>query len=201
VVVIVLVGLIVASLRIDREDVRQEAANLAFAEKAYQETHGHFTDDLSELRFAHNGRISVHVVASFDEFCVDAQYGALSAVSREADFTEEGQRVSVGSGHCDGQLNSTPERLGLADFVGEYLDPLSGTRLVISADGTFTLGDVTEGTVTVREIAGFQGEFAILQPREGDVASVKIWSQGVLLTAGTCAPSDSTCGQYFRKLS
>ncbi len=114
VVLIVIASLlIVAANTIHLSDVRQQAANLAFAEKAYKETHGTYTQDLSQLSVTIRSELTVHVGATRDTFCVDAQYdagdrGILKAATYQNQFSADGRRVWTYLIQCDGSTRPPP---------------------------------------------------------------------------------------------
>jgi hypothetical protein len=104
-VAVVLIGIgVVSAATVSPDEVRQQAANLAFAEREYQAVHGRYTENLSDLTFGRNTRITVHVVATETEFCVDAQYNELAARTAEDQFDSAGETVRLHTGLCNGRL-------------------------------------------------------------------------------------------------
>ena len=67
----------VTSTRVTEDDVRQQVANLAFAERYYHEEHGEFTSDLDKLNPITVSRVhfAVFIDASSQSFCVTAYGG------------------------------------------------------------------------------------------------------------------------------
>jgi hypothetical protein len=117
--VVLLVIAIISSTKVSREDVEQEAADLAFAERDFAETHGHFTDDITELGFRPSSRIDVHVVTTLEEnkFCVDAVSGDYTGQTWDSSFSSDGETVRVFSGLCEG-----PIRRGESSIPPSWLD-------------------------------------------------------------------------------
>jgi hypothetical protein len=97
-----------ATSKVSREDVEQEAANLAFAERVFAETHGRFTDDLAELGYLPSDGMDVHVVTTPQEnkFCVDAVSGDYSGQTWDSSFTSDGETVRVFGGLCEGAIRA-----------------------------------------------------------------------------------------------
>lgn len=109
--VVLLVLWISAATKVPLEEVRQEAANVAFAERTFAETHGRFTSDLAELGYRPSGGIDVHVVTTpeEDKFCVDAASSDYAARTWDSRFRSDG--VLVAAGLCQGPVRpgSSPE--------------------------------------------------------------------------------------------
>ena len=108
-VVILLIILAVNTTRVSREDVSQQAANLAFAEHYYYEEHGEFTSDLDKLNPVTISRIhfGVYTDVSGQHFCVDAIGGdderPYRAATWDDQFTPDGERVQTWRTSCNNQ--------------------------------------------------------------------------------------------------
>jgi hypothetical protein len=105
-VLILLILLSVNAARVTEDDVGQQVANLAFAERYYYEEHGEFTSDLDKLNPVWISRVSISVFtdASGQKFCVTAWGGDHERAATYDDaFTPDGERVKWWSGRgCDG---------------------------------------------------------------------------------------------------
>jgi hypothetical protein len=118
-VVLLVIAISAATSKPSLEDVQQEAANLAFAERTFAETHGRFTDDIAELGFRPSDGMDVRVSTSLEEdkFCVDAVSGDYSARAYDSSFSSDGVTVSGFGGLCEG-----PIRPGGSSVPPSWLD-------------------------------------------------------------------------------
>jgi hypothetical protein len=132
------------------DDVRQEAANIAFAQVEYRELHGTYASDISELDFNDNSRIAsnVFVNRAGDQFCVDASYGSYLARTWENQFAADGETVTTySSGSCNGQYAhpdwTDPAKVEEADINSDFQMILADLSFVKSgAMGRFLAWNV-----------------------------------------------------------
>jgi hypothetical protein len=202
VAVVILILAIAAANTIHTDDVQQQVANLAFAEKAYKDAHGTYTNELSDLSVSVDSRVSVHVWANEDKFCVDAIYKprALTSHTYQDQFTPDGQLVKTLGGLCDGRISPAPppvteppsETPTLESFVGAW-SYRNTVTLVIMSNGRFYIPGGVRGRTELHEDA------LILIPIEGDPADVTLWGDRLLMTAGDCPTGDRSCGVWLRR--
>ena len=95
------------------DDVRQTAANLAFAQREYKSNQGAYTSDVRTLDVEiADERIEVATFASDTEFCVQAQGGGTTFATWDTQF--EGDEVQLWQRSCGG--SSTPPEFAEPGF-------------------------------------------------------------------------------------
>jgi hypothetical protein len=111
-VLILLIILGVNGARVTEDDVRQQVANLAFAERYYYEEHGEFTSDLDKLNPVRVSRVNIGVFidSSGQSFCVTAWGGDHErAATYDSAFTSDGEHVKLWSDRgCKGTSQRPP---------------------------------------------------------------------------------------------
>ena len=109
----------IAGTKVSLDEVKQEAANVAFAERAFAETHGRFSNDLAELGFVPRQGVEVHVVTTPHQykFCVDVVSSDYAARTWDSQFRDGGETINVWSGRCQ-----EPVRPGASPIPPSWLD-------------------------------------------------------------------------------